>query len=150
MHIACVEPILSVLWYYEKGNKSCRKLGLAVTSSVLWKVTVVPTKQQNRRDLWAGHSFTSLTTASRISARCQRPLLGHWRLHFSSMEESGGASSIYFYSLWCISLSGRLAGCHQLGMLIISQLTCVNCQRKQPTSISPHGTLIVQLMSFSN
>jgi len=25
---------------------------------------------------------------------------GHWQLHFSPMEESEGALSIFFYSLW--------------------------------------------------
>ena len=29
---------------------------------------------------------------------------GRWRLQFSPMEESEGASSIFFYSLWCKQL----------------------------------------------
>lgn len=28
-------------------------------------------------------------------------MLGHWRLHFSAMEEGEGVTSIVLYSLWC-------------------------------------------------
>ncbi len=73
------------------------------------------------------------------------PLLGHWRLHFSSMEESEGVSFIYFYSLWCVSLSGWTPSARY-----------VDCFLSWLPKTTPYlhficiFHFIVQLMSFSH